>query len=234
MITFLRLGKYGRLGNQMFQIAGTIGIATKSGLDFGFPDWQNHDHKTRFKSPEDISIQKYFKTPLPKLDPHADYPEHGVKWGYHEILATDKISLWGHFQSEKYFKHCRPIIQKYFELKTPTSMKGIEVQKNMKYYEPALAQFPADWPVLVFSDDIPTTKHYFGNSVDYAEGNHYMEDLYLMSQCQHFIIGNSSFSWWPAWLKDNPTKKIIAPKNWFGPVCKADPKDIYAEGWIII
>lgn len=51
---------------------------------------------------------------------------------------------------------------------------------------------------------ITTVLHNRGDANAYA-------DLWLMTQCQHFIIANSTFSWWGAWLTEHTQKQIIAP-----------------------
>lgn len=89
---------------------------------------------------------------------------------------------------------------------------------------------------FVFSDDIEWVK----NNLDLPKTVVYVShsdlddatELYLMSLCKHNIIANSSFSWWSAWLNQNPKKLVIAPTPWFDTV-KYDPA-LIPESWIQI
>jgi hypothetical protein len=57
------------------------------------------------------------------------------------------------------------------------------------------------------------------------------EHFTLMTSAQHFIIANSTYSWWAAWLAKNPDKIVIGPKSW-----ALDPKkntqDVLPEDWL--
>lgn len=92
---------------------------------------------------------------------------------------------------------------------------------------------------FVFSDDIAWCQEHFGNEPDttvvgheYA-GRDYMDYLFLMSSCKHFIIPNSSFAWWAAWLSSNPSKQVIAPARWFNDP-SVDTSDIIPQEWLRI
>ena len=51
-------------------------------------------------------------------------------------------------------------------------------------------------------------------------------DMALMSMCNHNIIANSSFSWWAAWMNQNPDKRVIAPSCWLN---GCDSSDVYTR-----
>jgi hypothetical protein len=61
-----------------------------------------------------------------------------------------------------------------------------------------------------------------------------VDDLQLMSQCQHHIIANSSFSWWGAWLNPNPAKTVIAPRTWFRNKPDWQTTDLIPSDWLLM
>lgn len=60
----------------------------------------------------------------------------------------------------------------------------------------------------------------------------YME-LSVMSQCKHFIISNSTFSWWAQYLAENEGKVVVAPSIWYNGDMQ-DASDIYDKNWHLI
>lgn len=89
-----------------------------------------------------------------------------------------------------------------------------------KYYKKAMQIFKSKLKTptfYFFSDDPDWVKSHFPKekNVFFVKGNSGAEDLFLMSNCKHHIIANSSFSWWGAWLNKNKTKIVISPKKWF-------------------
>lgn len=258
MLTFGALGRYGRFANQLFQIAGTIGLAIQHGYAYAFPEWINHDHKERFGSTEDIDLQKHFLHPLPKTSlQFKDYP---VSWGFHPRLMVkgaipDNVSLSGHFQSEKYFSRCKIVIDQAFRMKDePPQNEAVAIHWRLGdyddhyhtrlpygYYVRALRETGPVPKAIIFSDDqvkgAALAVQLFedtGIPTALATGGSYIDDFRLMKTCAHFITGNSSYSLMAAILGRHPRKKIVCPAQWFGPAWTPETKDLYPQNAIIL
>ncbi|WP_164660829.1 alpha-1,2-fucosyltransferase [Tropicibacter sp. Alg240-R139] len=110
---------------------------------------------------------------------------------------------------------------------------------DQSYYEAALARVlesvEGTPTVFVFSDDPQWAKDNLPLPVekvvvDFNGPDTDFEDMRLMSLSQHNIIGNSSFSWWGAWLNQTPGKQVAGPSKWFGDPNLSNP-DILPSGW---
>lgn len=112
---------------------------------------------------------------------------------------------------------------------------------SLNYYVKAMDLIKTKFndPVFfVFSDDHNWIKenlkinseYYF---VDINDNSTPYLDLELMKRCKHHIIANSTFSWWGAWLCENPDKIVIAPKKWTQ-TKKVNSNQIILNKWIKI
>ena len=105
-----------------------------------------------------------------------------------------------------------------------------------EYYYTAMRKMAEiiEHPIFyIFSDSLDDVKKLkFDYPVIYDDISHdTFESLYLMSKCKHFVISNSTFSWWGQFLARNENKIVIAPNRWcndFGGT------ELYMDDWILI
>jgi len=266
MIGFNHLGRLGRFGNQMFQYAALRGIAAKNNTNFCFPYYNDEANdglgnmlKTelfdcfKMESVSELNIQSIdSQRPL--------VPEETFTFNEKLFECPDWVSLWGFFQSERYFKNVEEIIRKDYTFKDEILIPckemmdgvlgdnkaiGLHIRRTdyltnpnhhfvgLDYYKKALSMLDDSTNVLVFSDDSDwchSEPMFADDRFMISDNDNGYVDMCLMSMCTDFIIGNSSFSWWAAWLGNRG--KVIAPKNWF-PDDK-DTSDLYCDGWIVV
>lgn len=109
---------------------------------------------------------------------------------------------------------------------------------DSEYYQRSvtlLANMYGPLNLFVFSDDPAWCR---GNLqlghptvfVDHNDAQRNCEDLRVMSHARHFIVANSSFSWWAAWLSTSEDKTVCAPARWFR-TSKNDESDIVPKSW---
>jgi hypothetical protein len=119
-----------------------------------------------------------------------------------------------------------------------TSFHGVMGMDYLNKAKDIIEQKVENPHYFIFSDDVNWCKENinFENMtlVDHRyKGEKFGYYLQLMSKCKHFIIPNSTFAWWAAWLNTNDSKVVIAPKQWFTD-SKINTNDIIPSDWIRI
>jgi hypothetical protein len=90
---------------------------------------------------------------------------------------------------------------------------------------------------FIFSDELSWCKQHLKTNESYTfveehlYGEKFKDCLFFMTSCKHYIIPNSTFGWWAAWLNARPDKIVIAPDKWLKDKSK-DTKDLLPESWI--
>jgi len=243
----------GGLGNCLFQIAATWSLAreNRSAAVFelgkgGLPHRRLNDYRN--------NILRKIEIGMPRKGPV--YREPVRSGNYRPIPYVKNMCLDGYFQSERYFSNHKKDIANLFGIsselrscivnKYPLIVENHTVSVHIRrgdylqikglplvgksYVFEALKFFTSPI-VFVFSDEISWCRKNLSENFNYISEEDYIE-LYMMSLCKNNIIANSTFSWWGAWLNQNPAKKIIAPNNWFGGNRRA--KDLIPLEWVRI
>lgn len=120
-------------------------------------------------------------------------------------------------------------------------MEGTVPLSESTYYSRAMDEVLSqhrDAEFFVFSNDPLWCRLRFAdmnniNIVDWNRGTDSWQDMYLMSQCKHNIIADSSFSWWAAWLNRYSNKDVFAPSKWL-PSDKLLFSHILENAWITV
>jgi Glycosyl transferase family 11 len=251
-----------QLGNQLFQVAATCSIAWDNGARPIFPDLVELDEydlpinhkKILFRldtSKPDVPYEYFYYDPAWPYNPITYKPNMRLG-GYFqceryfrhhkeeicELFAPSPEIM--DYLTKNYgwiINHPKTVsihVRTYFKEDaghTNFCLNGVD------YVEKAIKHFPPDSFFIVFSDNIAWCQEnlkILARYVYFVVGEPHYHDFYLMSLCKHNIISNSTFSWWAAYLNQNPHKKIIAPQNWFSHPGELQSKDMIPSEWVLI
>ena len=221
---FVVMKQLGRCGNQFYQIAAGLAFAKKYELDFyvSGSDGQWYDYFPQFVKRDrggSIFEERRDENGNPSYAPFPD---------------MKNAFFIGYWQSFKYFDDYRKDILEAFAIPyEPCDAVSIHVRRGdylehsdsfpplpLEYYQNAVQVMNGlgHFKFKVFSDDIEYCKTIFTvenfdekNTYEFSEGKTELEDLSLMSSCQHNILANSSFSFVASWLNQNERKMVLCP-----------------------
>lgn len=173
--------------------------------------WQNYNYFLSYKK----KLQNIFK--LKSLS------SKDILFSDHYLKMNNLTSV--HIRKGDYINKNNKNI--FNQLGTKYYMDSISYIKNM-VSKPFFFIFSDDYNWVKDNIKLPHNEYIL---MDYSLDS--LIDFKLMSLCQHHIIANSTFSWWPAWLKDeNRGDIVIAPKKWLN--TNLEPKGMIMPSWVQI
>ena len=260
-MNYITTNHRGGIGNAMFKIADSVSLAIDNNVDYIFSNEFIRSNDPNYETYYDNILRGFT---FIKTLPQKYYVYSEPKFSHMEIPYVKGINLLidGYFQSEKYFIRNKETIINLFkptnEIKEsiikdiPDIQNHISIhvrrgdyllypnhhpQQSLEYYKKAIDNFGVDRTYIIFSDDLEGVKDMFNflpNKIFYTSNKDWL-DLYTMSLCEHNIICNSTFSWWAAYLNENPNKVVITPKKWFGSAyTHYDTSTLIPNEWVIL
>ncbi len=263
MITMTNFGENGRLGNQLFQYSSLMGLSESHKQPLKLKDWK-YKYFFKGEWPliseeeiEALNAVRLIQEPTFAHTPEWPYIRENENVDLTGYLQSEKY--WEAYRdkikqtllfTEEFKKQVRNTDQFKDAFSKPTIAISIRrgdyvgnrcyLQLPITYFILALHEHFPNWRehnIILFSDDIPYCRVHFGclKNVYFSENNSDIEDLCIMSQCDHFIISNSTFSWWGAYLGEKENSKIIRPNGLFDNKMakRNDSKDFYPSRWTI-
>jgi hypothetical protein len=246
----------GRLGNQLFQIAATWSHAKRNGLTIALPQrgskhWDTylHNFKKYAGSPTGAMGGRLWNEPhwhYARIPDNARYLRGYFQSTKHFADVSEELRHL--FQpdaaTQGYVRNTYAdliqmrdtVVVVHVRRGDYVGLNHYHVNLGERYYSNAIAAARQEIPdahLVVISDDIAWCRQQpwlnLGD-VTFIDETSDVATLFLMTQFKHFIIANSSFSWWGAWLS-GPTPRVWAPDTWFGPRGPQEFNDIYEPTW---
>lgn len=154
-----------------------------------------------------------------------------------EIESTLRCDLAFNRPIHPEYRHLADEMESYSSVAVHVRRKDFWSKLSILYYREAIGRLQERFSGLqffVFTDDPDWWSREAGDFpsarlVHHPEASG-IDDFQLMSRCRHFIIANSSFSWWASWLGNHPDKYVLAPSRdiWFS------SWDVLPEDWEIV
>ena len=245
----------GGLGNQMFQAGHALSQGWKHEREVVFLPKSWTPMQGRDASNYRTNVFRNLKF-VDSLDGFSKV--HEGPWEFSEVSPLPNNTVFeGYFQSGKNFlgfdekikeyfgpteDFIKKAIEKYPELKNNTvsihvrfgdykQNPHIHPSVSKEYIDKALSLIGDYDHLFLFGDDKKwLTENFTGQNVTLIDEEDYI-DMWIMSMCVTNIISNSTFSWWAAFLNQNPNKKVFVPSVWFGPSGPQNYYDMYQDDW---